>query len=66
MALKSKYLNPKTYKLKIILLVVFIVADIVFNCFTQYMDFGSTKLMEDYKVENIGGRLGDISFAILS
>ena len=40
MAVKNKYFNPKTYYYKVLLLCVLLVIDILFNSFTQFINFG--------------------------
>ena len=40
MAVKSKYFDPKTYYYKVLLLCCMLVIDILFNSFTQFINFG--------------------------
>ena len=40
MAVKSKYFDPKTYYYKVLLLCCLVVIDILFNSFTQFLNFG--------------------------
>ena len=40
MAVKSKYFDPKTYYYKVLILCCLLVIDIIFNSFTQFINFG--------------------------
>ena len=40
MAVKSKYFDPKTYYYKVLILCFLLVIDILFNSFTQFINFG--------------------------
>ena len=40
MAIKSKYFDPKTYYYKVLILCALLVIDILFNSFTQFLNFG--------------------------
>lgn len=51
MAVKSDYFNPQTYYYKVLILCCMLVIDILFNSFTQFINFGvkirSTSCQED-------------------
>lgn len=65
MGFKNKYFDPKTYSQKVIFLCVFIFLDIILNSFTQFFDFGSESILEQYKLLNYEKSPGDAAYALL-
>jgi len=61
----NKYFEPKTYSKKVILLCVFIFLDIILNSFTQFLDFGSTNLMQQYNIINYTKDPGDLAYGLM-
>lgn len=65
MGFKNKYFDPKTYSQKVIFLCVFIFLDIILNSFTQFFDFGSESILEQYNLLNYEKSPGDAAYALL-
>jgi hypothetical protein len=67
MALKNNYFDPKTYSNRLFFIIILICLDIILNSFTQFLDFGSTNLLNAY---DIGGGYtkgtGDIAYALMA
>jgi hypothetical protein len=66
MALKNKYFEPKEYYYKVIFICILLFIDILFNCFTQFLDFGSTNAKNLYSMQNYEKDSGNISFALIA
>ncbi len=61
----NKYFDPKTYSKKVILLCFFIFLDIILNSFTQFFDFGSTNILDQYKLMNYTKDPGDLAYGLM-
>jgi hypothetical protein len=66
MALKSKYFDPQQYYYRVIIICCLMALDIIFNSFTQFLDFGSTNAVVQYRLRNYEKDSGDISFGLIA
>ena len=65
MGFVNKYFEPKTYSKKVVSLCVFIFLDIILNSFTQFLDFGSTNILDQYKLIDYTKYPGDIAYGLM-
>ncbi len=65
MGFVNKYFDPKVYSKKVVMLCCFIFLDIILNSFTQFLDFGSTNILDQYKFDNYNKDPGDLAFGLL-
>ena len=66
MVLKNKYFNPNEYYYKVIMLCCLMGLDILLNSFTQFIDFGSTNIMNLYSFLNYDKDPGDSAYILIS
>ncbi len=66
MALKNKYFDPKEYYYKVIFICVLMAFDILFNSFTQFLDYGSTNIVIKYKIRNYEKDPGTLAFGLIA
>ncbi len=66
MALKNKYFEPKEYYYKVIFICMMMFLDIIFNSFTQFLDYGSTNIIVLYSIKNYEKDSGDLAFALIA
>lgn len=66
MVLKNKYFNPSEYYYKVIVLCILMGLDILFNSFTQFLDFGSTNILYLYSFSNYEKDPGDSAYALIA
>ncbi len=64
MSLQDKYFDPNIYARKVFLLIILFIIDIIANCFTQYMDFGSENTKARYKLEKYTPSSDEMTFGV--
>lgn len=66
MAFKNKYFDPKTFYYKVIVICILIAVDIIFNSFTQFLDFGSSNAVSKYEMTGIKKGTGDTAYGLFA
>jgi len=66
MSLQNKYFDPNIYARKVLILIILFIIDIIANCFTQYMDFGTTTTSLSLNLLNYPKSDEDAAFAIFA
>lgn len=66
MALKTKYFDPKMYSYKVLGICILMILDIFLNSFTQFLDFGSTNIIDVYLLDDYEKDAGDASYAFIA
>ena len=66
MSLQNKYFDPNIYARKVLLLIVLFIIDIIANCFTQFMDFGSLNTIQNLSLSGFPSSDQDAAFAIFA
>jgi hypothetical protein len=66
MVMKNKYFDPKEYYYKVIIICILMGFDIILNSFTQFIDFGSTNILNIYSFYNYEKDPGDTAYALIS
>lgn len=66
MAFKNKYFKPDTYYYKVIIICILMAADIIFSSFTQFINYGSSKVLTKYNIRNVATNSPDLAWSLVA